>query len=150
MSKLEIVLCPDSLLTKPCELVTEFDQSLTELVDDMYETMDYYSGIGLAAPQIGLLKQLLVVDFNDRKFALVNPILTIKEGSSINDEGCLSLPNMLVTVERFSHIEVQAQDLKGNHITLDERGFIATIIQHEMDHLIGRLITDYGQPFFQE
>lgn len=150
MSKLNVVLYPNPILKKKCDPITVFDDKLRSLVDDMFDTMKAFEGIGLAAPQVGIASQLLIVGYEGREFALVNPLITIQSGRSVSDEGCLSLPNLLVTVERYSKIEVQAQDVYGNPITLSESGFIATIIQHEMDHLNGVLIIDHGTPMLQE
>jgi len=150
MSILDVVLHPNPVLRETCSRVTEFDESVQKLVSDMFETMKANHGIGLAAPQVGVAKQILVVGFEDREFELINPIITVKTGLSTNEEGCLSLPNILVTVQRSSYIEVQAQDRFGNDVSYQENEFVSIVIQHEIDHLNGVLITDYGPAKFQE
>ena len=100
--------------------------------------------IVLAAPQIGILERLFVYSAENSKGVIINPKIVNRSGVTLNEEGCLSLPNVLVDVERSEFVEVEGVDLNGNPITVKESGIGAVVIQHEMDHLDGVLITDYG------
>lgn len=147
MSVLNILTLPNPVLRQKASDVTRFDASLHALVADMFTTCEAYNGIGLAAPQVGVLQNVLVVSYKKRRFALVNPKLLQKSSAtSVREEGCLSLPTLLVDVVRAKSIVVEAQDEHGHPIRLEESGLVATIIQHEMDHLNGVLIIDYGTP----
>lgn len=142
----DVVIYPNVVLREKCADVIAFDSDLEALVSDMYETMDSYNGIGLAAPQIGLPQRLLVVGYQKVRFPLINPVIISKAGSSRMDEGCLSLPDILVDVERAETVTVRAQNIKGEVVEQTYSGLVATIVQHEMDHLDGKLIIDYGPP----
>ena len=142
----DVVLYPNAVLREKWADVVTFDADLEALVADMYETMDSYNGIGLAATQIGLSMRLLVVGYQKVRFPLINPEIISKAGASRMDEGCLSLPDILVDVERAETVTVKAQNLKGETVEQTYSGLIATIVQHEMDHLDGKLIIDYGTP----
>ena len=144
MSVLKIVEYPDPLLTLKCSPVTEFDNTLHTLINDMVDTMNAYNGIGLAAPQVGILKQLFIINYNGRSLTLINPKIITKKGQSRMEEGCLSIPGVLVNVERAAEVEVEAVNQYNIPIHLHEKEMIATIIQHEYDHLEGILITDKG------
>jgi peptide deformylase len=140
---LDIKTVPDPLLRQKCAPVTVFDHHLLATIADMFDTMDSRHGVGLAAPQVGLLQQILVVSYEDRRFALINPTFVSHKGKLYDEEGCLSIPGVRLQVPRFDRIVITAQTPKGKPIRLQERGFVSRIIQHEMDHLIGTLITDY-------
>jgi len=144
---LEVKIHPDPILRQVCTEVTTFDEHLLKTIEDMYETMHAYQGVGLAGPQIGLLKQILVLQFETTKMALINPKI-IETGSHqiIGEEGCLSLPKVLLQVSRADKVIVEAQNKKGKKIKIKEKGFISRIIQHEMDHLNGVLILDRAVP----
>ena len=142
MSVLEIVIHPDDRLKQKTEPITVFDEKLNALVEDMFETMIKSNGVGLAGPQVGVMSQVLVVGFQDRLFQLINPKITVQTGSEEGEEGCLSIPGLIMMVERSTEITVTAQDRNGNTFELNEAGFVARIIQHEMDHLDGVLIID--------
>lgn len=142
----DVVQYPNAVLREKCSDVVTFDAELETLVADMYDTMDSYNGIGLAAPQIGLSIRLLVVGYQKVRFPLINPEIISQAGSSRMDEGCLSLPDILVDVERADTVTVRAQNVKGDTFEQTYSGLIATIVQHEMDHLNGKLIIDYGTP----
>lgn len=147
MSVLNILTLPNPILRQKASDVTCFDASLHALIKDMFETCVAYNGIGLAAPQVGVLQNILVVSYKKRRFVLINPKIVQKSSTtSQREEGCLSLPTLLVDVVRAKSIVVVAQDETGNSIRLEESGLVATIIQHEMDHLNGVLIIDYGTP----
>jgi peptide deformylase len=142
----DVVIYPNPVLREKCADVVTFDADLETLISDMYETMDSYNGIGLAAPQIGLSQRLLVVGYQKVRFPLINPEIISKAGSSRMDEGCLSLPDILVDVERAETVTVKSHTVNGETVEQTYSGLIATIIQHEMDHLDGKLIIDYGPP----
>jgi len=140
----EIVKYPDPVLEKPGEPVTEFDDKLQKLVDDMFESMYAAKGIGLAAPQIGLSRRLTIIDlsFNERpgdKIVLINPEIIHKEGKQYEEEGCLSLPEIREKVSRAAKVRVRAQDVKGKWFEMDGEELLARAFQHEIDHLDGIL-----------
>jgi len=146
MSVLNIITHPNPLLKQVCSDITKIDNRITKLIDDMFDTMAYYNGVGLAAPQIGVLENIFVARYNNRSVALLNPTITQKEGSSWDDEGCLSIPGILRSVERAQKVTIQATNKNGKSITLKEKGFFARILQHEIDHLNGILILDKPEP----
>ena len=140
----EIVKYPDPVLEKPGEPVTEFNDELRTLVDDMFESMYAAKGIGLAAPQIGLSKRLTVIDLSfkekpEDKIVLVNPEITFREGKQHEEEGCLSLPEIREKVTRAAKVKVRAQDLTGKWFELEGEELLARAFQHEIDHLDGIL-----------
>lgn len=144
----EILKYPNPLLRKKASPVTEFNTQLKELIADMAETMYAAPGVGLAANQIGVLKQIVVVDVSpkeekNRLIPLINPEILEGEGSVIDEEGCLSVVDYSANVERFSHIKVQARDLEGREIQFEAEGWFARVIQHEIDHLDGKLFIDH-------
>ena len=148
---LEIVKYGDQLLTKRADEVTQFDDSLRKLVDDMFETMYGAPGVGLAAPQVGVLKRLFVMDCTagknkTKKVALINPVIETEEGEQIGDEGCLSFPGIFVQVARPQRLIVRAQDTDGSPITLDVMYLEARCVSHETDHLDGELFISYLSP----
>jgi peptide deformylase len=148
---LEVVRYGDPVLTKPAEAVTEFDASLRKLVDDMFETMYGAPGVGLAAPQVGQLKRLFVMDCSlgkekKQKVALINPIIETEEGEQIGDEGCLSFPGIYLQVARPQRVVVRARDLDGSEFTLDVMDLEARCVSHETDHLDGELFISYLSP----
>jgi len=140
----EIVKYPDPILQKPTEPVTEFDDELRELVDDMFESMYAAQGIGLAAPQVGISKRLTVIDLSfkknpEEKIVLINPEIIHKEGRQNEDEGCLSLPEIREKVSRAEKVRVRAQDVTGKWFEIDGEELLARAFQHEIDHLDGIL-----------
>ena len=140
---LQVRMFPDPVLRQVCEPVTVFDAAFLKTVNDMFETMHHFKGVGLAASQVGILKQFLVLEYEGRRLILTNPVITASFGSTVEEEGCLSLPNVRVPVTRAHKVEVSAVSKVGKPFKLKEKGFIARIIQHEIDHLHGRLITDH-------
>jgi peptide deformylase len=139
-----IVKYPDPVLERLTEPVTEFDDELSKLVDDMFESMYAAKGIGLAAPQIGFSKRLTVIDlsFKERpedKIVLVNPEIVFREGKQYEEEGCLSLPEIREKVSRAARVRVRAQNLKGEWFELEGEELLARAFQHEIDHLDGIL-----------
>ncbi len=152
MALLEIRTYPDPVLREECAPVTDFGDALKKLAEDMAETMYANEGIGLAAPQVGVAHSFLVVDPaspEDRGrevLALANPIITESDGTVEFEEGCLSLPELTVPTTRKARVKVAAQDLDGNGIEVTAEGLLAIVLQHEIDHLHGRLLVDYVSP----
>jgi len=149
MSNLNILEFPDPRLTTVASEVDIFDESLEKLVQDMTETMYSANGIGLAATQVNVHKRLLVLDVSenqDQPRVYINPQILSSEGEQDHEEGCLSVPGIYATVTRAENITVRAQDSDGNTFEEQAEGLHAVCIQHEMDHLIGRLFVDYLSP----
>lgn len=147
MALREILTFPDPILRKKANEVTEFDEDLKKLAMDMAETMYNAPGVGLAANQIGVLLQIVVVDISrpdeEKKFiTLVNPVLSEGEGCETDEEGCLSVIEYTSKVERFKKIKVNARDLDGNPLEFEAENYFARVIQHEVDHLHGKLFID--------
>jgi peptide deformylase len=147
MALLPILEFPDPRLRKVASPVTVFDAKLEVLIDDMFETMYDSQGIGLAATQIDVHKRLLVIDVSESKdspLVFINPNFEVIEDElSEYDEGCLSVPGFYETVSRPKGIKVLAQDRKGGTFEIEAEGILATCIQHEIDHLDGKLFVDY-------
>jgi peptide deformylase len=146
MTSLSILRYPDARLHKVAAPVTVFDDSLKRLVADMAETMYAAHGIGLAAIQIDVPKQVIVVDVSERRdslIVLVNPEVLEATGVSDIEEGCLSVPGIYELVERAERVKVRAYDQNGNPFTLEAQGLLAVCIQHEMDHLKGKVFVEH-------
>ncbi|HVG22043.1 MAG TPA: peptide deformylase [Blastocatellia bacterium] len=148
---LEVVKYGDPILTERAEEVTEFDAKLRKLVDDMFETMYGAPGVGLAAPQVGVLKRLFVMDCSSgknkkQKVALINPVIETEEGEQLGEEGCLSFPGIFFQVKRPARVVVRAQDTDGSEIKLDVMDLEARCVSHETDHLDGELFISYLSP----
>ncbi|MFA9420535.1 MAG: peptide deformylase [Gammaproteobacteria bacterium] len=146
MALLNILHFPDAKLRTVAKPVTEFDEKLNELINNMFETMYEAPGIGLAATQVDQHIRLLVMDVSedrDQPRCLVNPELLMLEGEEESDEGCLSVPGFYETVKRAEHIRVRTQNREGEFIEFEANGIEAVCIQHEMDHLEGKLFVDY-------
>lgn len=158
MTVREIVTVPDPVLRRKAQKVTRFDEKLQTLIDDMVETMRQAPGVGLAAPQVGVLEQVIVVEYYEnekdeeredaenapkRLYVVVNPEITRTSTETVSGpEGCLSIPGYLGEVERFQAITVKGQNRYGQPITLKLKDWTARIFQHEIDHLHGILFTD--------
>ncbi len=150
---LTILEFPDPRLRTRAQPVAVFDKALRTLVDAMLATMYSAPGIGLAATQVNVHKQLLVLDVSEEKntaLALVNPKILEREGVQVYQEGCLSVPGIFADVERAERIVVAAQDREGQPLRIEADGLLAVCIQHEMDHLIGKLFVDYLSPLKRE
>ncbi|MGE0697674.1 MAG: peptide deformylase [Hyphomicrobiaceae bacterium] len=149
MSKLEILTLPDPILRQMAQPVERVDSALRRLADDMLETMYDAPGIGLAAPQVGVSRRLVVLDVSEKDgdknpLVLVNPeIVSRADERRVYEEGCLSIPDVKVEIERPAAIRVRYVDRNGNPTELAAEGLLATAIQHEVDHLDGRLIIDF-------
>lgn len=139
----QITIDGDPVLRKKCRPVTEFNERLHVLIDDMWETMYKADGVGLAAPQVNVLRRIAVVDPEDgNKYELVNPVIVKSEGFQVGQEGCLSIPGFNCNVRRPYKISVEAQDRNGNRVKYDVEGFPAVVFCHEIDHLDGILFKD--------
>lgn len=146
MAILTILEFPDSRLRKKAVPVASVDDVLRHLIDDMFETMYAAPGIGLAATQVDVHQRLLVADTSAEKndpHVLVNPEIVEKDGVAVTEEGCLSVPGYFEEVERAEHIRVRYLDRDGNAVEKDVEGLLAICIQHEVDHLNGKLFVDY-------
>ncbi|MGE5130535.1 MAG: peptide deformylase [Sphingomonadaceae bacterium] len=146
MALLSILRYPDARLHKTAAPVTVFDEALRKLVTDMTETMYAAPGIGLAATQVDVHKQVIVVDVSERRdslIVLVNPEILDATGLSDIEEGCLSVPGIYEMVERAERVKVRAYDQNGVPFTLEAQGLLSVCIQHEMDHLKGKVFVDY-------
>lgn len=149
MSLLTILEYPDKRLRTIATPVESVDDALRTLIDDMFETMYDAPGIGLAATQVNVHKQLIVMDISEDKSeprVFINPEIVAKDGSQVYQEGCLSLPNVFADVKRWNRITVKALDRDGREFTLEADGLLAVCIQHEMDHLAGKVFVDHLSP----
>lgn len=146
MALLSILEFPDERLRKKASPVEVFDQNLGQLVDDMLETMYAAPGIGLAATQVNVQKRVIVIDISEEKntpLCLVNPELISRSGNEEMEEGCLSVPGIFEKVKRAEAVRVRAYDVLGQAFEFDADGLLAVCIQHEIDHLEGRLFVDH-------
>ncbi len=148
MALKKIFTYPEPVLRKKAQPITVFDDALQQLAADMSETMYNAPGVGLAANQVGVLKQIVVVDVSrdeeDKEFiTLINPVISKGEGSVAGEEGCLSVLEYEAKVERFRKIHVEALDLDGKPLSFDAEDRLARIVQHEVDHLHGTLFIDH-------
>jgi peptide deformylase len=142
---------PETLLKQKSQPVTEFDAELKQLADDMVETMYDAPGVGLAAPQVGELKRLIILDCSgkdesDDLIVAVNPEIISGEGDSLEEEGCLSVPGFWASVKRYSTATMRYQDVEGNTHVREGEGLLAVCMQHEIDHLNGILFVDRLSP----
>lgn len=138
----EIIKEGDEVLRKKCHKVEKFDEKLHALLDDMYETMQEANGVGLAAPQVGILRRIAVVDVGDGKIELVNPEIIKESGEQTGDEGCLSFPGKWGEVTRPMKVTVKAQDRYGNEFRIKGTELLARAFCHEIDHLDGVVFID--------
>ena len=146
MAILEILQYPDPRLAVPAQRVDKIDASTRKLIDDMVETMYAAPGVGLAASQVDVHRQIIVIDVSEDRSNLrvfINPEVTRREGQAVNQEGCLSVPGVYDNVERAESVTVTALDRNGSRFTLNASGLLATCIQHEIDHLHGRIFVEH-------
>jgi len=138
----------DEILRKRAREVDVVDDKIRQLAQDMLDTMHKYDGVGLAAPQVGILKRVIVIDLYEEgtQFVLINPVLIKTKGEQVCDEGCLSFPNQYGKVKRPKEIEVVALDLEGKQIRIKGKDLLAQAIAHEIDHLEGKLFVDIVEP----
>lgn len=135
----------DEILKKKTKEVEVIDEKIVELVEDMIETMHKYNGVGLAAPQVGLLKRIAVIDLyeeGDGPVVLINPYIIKEEGKQTVDEGCLSFPNQFAKIVRPKKVIVDALDINGKKVRIEAEGLFAQAISHEVDHLNGEVFID--------
>ncbi len=145
MAKRNIVKIGDDVLRKICRTQMNFDERLATVLDDMAETMYEVGGVGLAAPQVGILRRYCVIDIGEGLIELVNPVIVETEGSQVGDEGCLSIPDRSEVVERPMKVTVRGQNRKGENIVVTGEGLLARALCHEIDHLDGVLYIDKAQ-----
>ena len=146
MAILDILIYPDSRLHSKARPVAQVDSRIRKLIDDMSETMYAAPGIGLAAPQVNVMERIIVVDISESKdslLAMVNPEIIESEGQDEHEEGCLSVPGVYAPVKRYENIRVRALDKQGKPFELDAGGLLGVCIQHEIDHLDGKVFVDY-------
>lgn len=132
----------DEILNKKCKPVVKFDKKLGILLDDMYDTMKKNEGVGLAAPQVGILKRAVVIDVGDGVIELINPEIIEESGSQTGSEGCLSVPGVWGEVERPNYVKVKAQDRDGRWFIIEGEELLARAFCHETEHLDGKLFTE--------
>ena len=149
---LPILHYPDPRLHRKAKPIAEITPEIRQLAADMAETMYQAPGIGLAATQVNVLKRLIVVDVSesrDQLLTLINPEVVAKEGEIVSEEGCLSVPGIYEKVKRSERVTVQAQNLDGEWVTIAADGLLAICLQHEIDHLDGKVFVDYLSPLKQ-
>jgi peptide deformylase len=149
MPRKEILIYPEPTLKTKAVTIENIDLDIVMLVDDMIEALYQAPGVGLAAPQVGCSKRLILVDPTAKKesnslLVMVNPVIVEQEGSVEDSEMCLSVPEVSVDVKRAERILVKGVNLNGNEISIEAEGFLARIFQHEIDHLNGKVILDYA------
>jgi len=152
MALLPILHYPDPRLHRKAEPITEITPEIRQLAADMAETMYEAPGIGLAATQVNVLKRLIVVDVSDTRdqlLTLINPEILAKEGEVVSEEGCLSVPGIYEKVKRAERVTVRALNLEGETVEIAAEGLLAVCLQHEIDHLDGKVFVDYLSPLKQ-
>jgi len=146
MAILDIITHPNELLTQPCEEVKEVTEEIKTLIDDMLDTMTHNNALGIAAPQVGVLKQIFIInvpDVTEGPIVFINPVLNqVSKTKTKFNEGCLSFPGLFVDIERLTQVGVEALDREGEKFDLIFSGIPAFCVQHELDHLRGKLFTE--------
>jgi len=142
MAILNILKEGDETLRKKCRKVEEITPRILQLLDDMHETLDQAQGVGLAAPQVGVLRRIVIVEIDDKRYEMINPEIIGTKGKQEEIEGCLSVPGKFGIVKRPAWVKVRAMDRHGNEYDLSGTDLIARAICHECDHLDGKLYTD--------
>jgi peptide deformylase len=142
MALRNIVLEGDDILRKRAREVTEINDKILQILDDMLETMREQDGVGIAAPQVGILKRMIIVEVGDQLIELINPEIVETEGSQFEEEGCLSVPGKIGRVERPAYIKMKGLNRHGQVATYEGTGLTAIAMNHEYDHLDGILYTD--------
>ena len=145
MALLEIKKAGDPVLKQHCEEIKKIDKRIKKLIDDMAETMYASEGVGIAAPQVGIPIRLVVIDVEKKRYDMINPVITYREGSVVDSEGCLSCPNLFGDVERAEKVRVKFTTKYHKEKELEAEGLLARCIQHELDHLDGRLFIDIAK-----
>lgn len=142
MALLEIKKAGDTVLKEICQPVAKIDNKIRRLLDDMAETMYEANGVGLAAPQVGITSRIVVIDVGDGLLELINPVIIEREGTAIDTEGCLSIPDIFGEVERSSKVTVEFTNRRNKKQQITGEGLLARCFQHELDHLDGVLFID--------
>ena len=142
MAKLEILTYPNPLIRKKSATVENITEETVKTCEAMAEAMYRSKGVGLAAPQVGILKKIIAVDVGDGLIKLINPRITMSDGLIKSEEGCLCLPKLTVDVKRHAKVQVKGYDVNGKELTFDAEDLLARAFQHEIDHLDGLLIID--------
>lgn len=142
MARYKVVLTGDPVLRRIAHPVKEVNDNIKKLMNNMAETMYHAKGVGLAAPQVGISKRVIVVDIGEGLFKLVNPEIVSSSGIQDGAEGCLSLPDVVGNVKRSERVTVKALDENGDEVTIEATGYLARAFQHEIDHLNGIIFTD--------
>lgn len=146
MSILTVKYKGSSVLNREAKKINAINNEVIKLAENMLETMYRYNGVGLAAPQVGVSKQMITVDCGDEyqkePYILINPVIIDSKGTQDGDEGCLSLPGMYLPVKRFDYVAVEAIDIYGKKIVIEGRKLLSRCLQHEIDHLHGKLFDD--------
>ena len=152
MPVLKVVNYPAEILEQTCKPVVKFDRKLAKILDNMYDTMIEYDGVGLAAPQIGLDARIAIVDIDDElgTIEMINPVILETSGEQTGPEGCLSFPGLFGEVTRGYFIKIEAFDRKGKKYMLEAEDFLSRAIQHEIDHLDGILFTTKVSRYLEE
>ena len=145
-----IRLSTDEILRKICKPVKEITPNTLTLLDDMADTMYEANGVGLAAPQVGILKRIVVIDVGEGLVEMINPVILETRGSQIDDEGCLSVPGKFAPVDRPDYVKAEALNRNGEKIIVEGEGFMARAMCHEIDHLDGILYIDKALPVEEE
>ena len=140
----------DPVLTKKCREITEITPKIKELIDDMLDTMYEANGVGLAGPQVGVLKRIVVIDIGEGPVVMINPVILEKSGEQTGDEGCLSLPGKAGTVTRPNYVKARAFDENMEEYEIEADGLLARCILHECDHLDGKLYVDLVEGELQD
>ncbi|SFC50200.1 peptide deformylase [Pseudoalteromonas denitrificans] len=149
MAILEVLRFPDERLRTIAKNVTQVDDSIRKIIDDMFETMYDENGVGLAATQVNIHQRIVVMDVSeekDKQIVLINPEIIKQSGSTISEEGCLSVPDTHAKVDRAEIVTVKALNAQGEAFEMDADELLAICIQHELDHLVGKLFIDYLSP----
>lgn len=142
MAVYQVVTTPDPVLRAKAKPVTKINEGVFRVLDNMKDTLYAENGVGLAAPQIGISKRLVVIDTGDNYMELINPEITDQQGEQIRSEGCLSVPGIVGIVKRAERVAVKALNRKGEEITVEGTGLLSRALQHEIDHLNGILFID--------
>lgn len=152
MPILKVINYPAEILEQTCKPVMKFDRKLAKILDNMYDTMIEFDGVGLAAPQIGLDARIAIVDIDDElgTIEMINPVILETSGEQTGPEGCLSFPGLFGEVSRPNFVKIEAFDRKGRKYTLEAEEFLARAIQHEIDHLDGILFTTKVTRYLEE
>lgn len=138
----------DEILSKRSREIDVIDEKIIELARDMFDTMHKFDGVGLAGPQIGILKRIIVIDLYEEgtQYALINPVIISQKGEQLVDEGCLSFPNKFGKVKRAKEVVVEALDLDGKKVKIKAKDLLAQALQHEIDHLNGEVFVQKCEP----